>query len=110
MPTSSIQFSSVQLFPLWIGKISEFVKNLEMQRPVRFGAAPVNVERGAEIGSTCTIVELPRKFFSPVFCTDPTSEIGKIWKHYDYPRFLDPLLPVLQWGICQWDKSSNSGF
>ena len=78
-----------------------------MLSPVRFRAASQNVERGAEIGSACTIVELPRNFFSPIFPPDPTSEICKIWKHYDYPRFLDPLLPMLQWGICQGDKSSK---
>ena len=33
-------------------------------RPVRFGAATTNVERGAEMGSACTIVELPRNFFA----------------------------------------------
>ena len=41
------------------------------------------------------------------FPPDPTSEIGKIWKHYDYPRLADPVFPVLQWGNCQSRKSSE---
>ena len=75
-----------------------FIKILKMQSPVRFRTASQDVERGAESGSARTIGELPPKKFSPVFPPDPTSEIGKIWKHYEFPRFSDPVLPVLQWG------------
>ena len=81
-----------------------------MLRPNFFRAASQNVERGAAIGSTSTIVELPPKVFPPIFPPDPTSEIGKIWKHYDYPRLADPVFPMLQWGNCWSRKSSNSGF
>ena len=59
------------------------------------------------MGSARTMGPLPRKRISPIFPPDPTSEIGKIWKHYDYPRLADPVFPVLQWGNCQSLKSSE---
>ena len=71
-----------------------------MLRTNFFRAASQNVDRGAEIGSARTIGQLPRKDFSPIFPPDPTSEIGKIWKHYDYPRLADPVFPMLQWGTA----------
>ena len=88
-------------------KISDFTKILKMLRLIRFGAATTNDERGAGRGSARTIGPRARKIFSPIFPPDPTSEIGKIWKHYDYPRLADPVFPVLQWGNCQSRKSSE---
>ena len=78
-----------------------------MQRPVRFGAATTNVERGAGMGSARTIGQLPHERFSQIFPPDPTSEIGKIRKHYDYPRLADAVIPMLQWGYCWSLKSSE---
>ena len=96
--------------PPRINEISDFMKISKMQRTERFRTAPLSVERGAEMGSARTIGELPRENFPPIFPPDPTSEIGKIWKHYEFPRFSDPVLPVLQWGNCWSLKSTNSGF
>ena len=67
------------------------------------------------MGSTCTIVELPRDSFSTIFPPDPTPEIGKIQKHYDYPRFWKPVVPVSQGGNCWtgksfWDLGKIFGF
>ena len=59
------------------GKISK------VECPIRFRAAPANVERHAEMVSICVIGELPPNGFSDFFPPDPTPEIGDFQKHYD---------------------------